>query len=62
MQARKRAIRIINKVGYLEHTNSQIIKFTDLVKFRTVQRLFKARQRLLPVNLQKMRKDSVGII
>ena len=43
----KKALRIIHNVGYLEHTNelflqSQILKFMDLIKFKTVQMAFKA--------------------
>ncbi len=55
----KRAIRIINNVGYLEQTNllflqSIILKFIDLVKFKTAQVMFKARNKLLPGNFQKI--------
>ena len=44
----KRGIRIINHVGYREHTNRlllkpQTLKFMDLVKFGTAQMMFKAR-------------------
>ena len=58
----KRSIRIIHNVGYLDHTNSlflqsHILKFTDLVNFRSMQMVFKARNYLLPRNLQKMFKD-----
>lgn len=61
----KRAIRIINNVGYLEHTNSlflksYILKFIDLVKFKTVQVMFKARNNLLPGNIQKMFMERQG--
>ena len=47
---------------YLEHTNSlflqsQILKCMDLVNFRSMQMFFKARNSLLPRNLQKMFKD-----
>ena len=49
-------------MGYLEHTNplflqSRILKFMDLVKFKTLQMVFKSRNNLLPRNLQKMFKD-----
>ena len=58
----KRAIRIIHNVGYLEHTNSlflqsHILKFMDLVNFRSMQMVFKARNYLLPRNLQIMFND-----
>lgn len=54
------------KMAYLEHTNSlflnsQLQKFTDVVKFRTAQILFKARQNLLRDNKEKcLRKDSLS--
>ena len=45
VKIQKRAIRIIHKVGFLEHTHelflqSKILKFTYLVKFKTGQILF----------------------
>ena len=36
---------------------SHILKFIDLVNFKTVQMVFKSRRNLLPKNLQKMFKD-----
>ena len=44
----KRAIRIIHKVGYREHTNtlfcrSKIMKHKELIDFQTAQILFKAK-------------------
>lgn len=55
----KRAVRIIHKAKYYEHTNplflqSKLLKLLDLVDFYTVQFLFKANRNLLPVNLQKL--------
>jgi len=46
----KRAIRIIHKVGYREHTNtlfimSKIMKLYDMIEFQTAQFLFKARNK-----------------
>ena len=55
----KRAIRIINKAGYYDHTNllflhSRIIKFNDLVEYQVAQIMFKARNKLLQGNIQKL--------
>ncbi len=53
--AKKRAIRIINKIGYRDHTNSLFLfKFIDLVHFQTAQIMYKAKNNLLPGNIQKM--------
>ena len=56
---------MINYVGYQEHTNqfflqSKTLKFMDIVKFRTAQIMFKARNNVLPGNIQKMFKDREG--
>lgn len=53
----KRAIRVIHKVGYQEHTNilflqSNMLKFMDLVVFYTAQLMYKANWILLPANIQ----------
>lgn len=61
----KRAIRIVNNAGYQEHTNSlflqlNALKFMDMVNFKTAQVMFKARNRLLPVNIQNMFFDREG--
>uniref|UniRef100_A0A8C6M9A3 Reverse transcriptase domain-containing protein n=1 Tax=Nothobranchius furzeri TaxID=105023 RepID=A0A8C6M9A3_NOTFU len=53
----KKAIRIINKAGYRDHTNnlflkSRVLKFTDLVQFLTLQIIYKANDKLLPGNIQ----------
>lgn len=55
----KRAIRIIHRAGYLEHTNplfitSKIMKFFDIVDFQLLQFMYKARYKLLPNNLENM--------
>ena len=55
----KRAIRIVNNVGFQEHTNSlflqlNTLKLMDMVNFKTAQIIFKARNNLLPGNIQKM--------
>ena len=55
----KRAIRIINKAGYYDHTNllflhSRIIKFNDLVDYQVAQIMFKARNKLLQGNIQTL--------
>lgn len=61
----KRAIRIINNAGYRDHTNNlflkaHALKFMDLIEFRTAQIMYKARNKLLPGNLQKMFLDREG--
>ena len=61
----KRAIRIINKAGYYDHTNllflhSRIMKFNDLVEYQVAQIMFKARNKLLPGNIQKLFFDREG--
>ena len=55
----KRIVRIINKVGFLGHTNelfieNKILKFLDLVKFKMVVIMYKVRNKLLPTNIQKL--------
>lgn len=55
----KRAIRIINKAKFLDHTNplfieSKLLKLQDLIKLHTLQLSYKAYYNLLPVNLQKL--------
>lgn len=55
----KRAIRIIHKVNYREHTSklfakSRILKLEDLVKFQTLIILFKARHKMLPEKIQHL--------
>ena len=55
----KRAIRIINNAGFRDHTNalfikSKIIKFVDIVEYKTAQIMYKARNNQLPGNIQKL--------
>lgn len=55
----KKAIRIIHGAGYRDHTNSlflqsKLIKFKDMVDFHTAQILFKAKNNLLPENIQTL--------
>ena len=61
----KRAIRIVHKVGFYEHTNnlflrSCTLKLPDLVEFKTAQMMFKARNKLLPANILNMFSDREG--
>ena len=61
----KKAIRLINNVGYHDHTNelflkSLTLKFFDLVNFRTAQIIYKARHKLLPGNIQKRFRERDG--
>ena len=59
----KKAIRIINKTGYREHTSSlfssnKCLKFHDLVNLKTLILVYQARNRLLPNNVQNLFKES----
>ena len=61
----KRAIRLVHKVGFYEHTNtlflkSRILKFKDLVDCKTAQFVYKAKHNLLPTNIQKMFMEREG--
>ena len=61
----KRAIRIINNVGYRDHTNIlflrvNALKFRDLVEFKTAQIMYKAKNKLLPGNIQRLFKEREG--
>ena len=61
----KKAIRIVHKVGYRDHTNtlflrSKILKFIDLVDFKTAQIIYKARNKGLPANIQRLFMDREG--
>ena len=61
----KKALRIIHKVGYRDHTNglflrSKILKFVDLVDFKTAQIVYQARNQRLPANVQKLFRDREG--
>jgi hypothetical protein len=53
----KRVIRIINKVDYREHTaplfrSSHILVLVDLIKFKTLCIMYKAKHNMLPNNVQ----------
>ena len=61
----KKAMRIVNNVGYYEHTNrlflnSKTLKFFDLVDFKTAQIIYKARHNKLPANIQSRFRDRDG--
>lgn len=61
----KRAIRIINKAGYYDHTNklflhSKQLKLPDLIEFYTSQLLYKASKSLLPMKIQELFELRVG--
>lgn len=65
VRLQKRAIRIIHKVGYYDHTNilfaqSNQLKLLDLVKFCTAQLLFKVSKELLPLNIQTCFEKNQG--
>ena len=54
----KRAIRLINKVDFYEHTDplfkkTHVMKFKDLVYYKTMQIMYKAKSNLLPVSIQR---------
>ena len=62
----KKAVRIIHRVGYRDHTNplfiqSKLLKLKDMVEFQTVQVLYKAKNKLLPLNIQKLFTERVGV-
>lgn len=57
----KRAVRIIHKAGFLEHTHnlfiqSKLLKFCDLVKYNTSIILYKAFNKALPNHVQQFFK------
>ena len=61
----KRALRTIHKVSYLEHTNilfaqSKLLKFTDIVSYQTAIIMYKARNNLLPANIQQLFHEREG--
>lgn len=63
----KKAIRIIHNVGYREHTDtlflvSHALKFMNLVKFKTVLIMFKARNNSLPGIVQKCFVTGRGVV
>jgi len=55
----KRVVRIISQTDYRERTNalffgSKLLKFKELVKLQTLVFMFKAKDRVLPTNLQRL--------
>ena len=61
----KRAMRLVNNVGFHNHTNPLFIKlkalkFMDLVDQKTALILFKARINMLPPNIQRLFKEREG--
>lgn len=61
----KKAIRTVHNVGYTHHTNklffkSSTLKLLDIVELKTAQIAYKARNNLLPGNLQKLFKEREG--
>ena len=61
----KRAIRMVHKAGFQDHTNqlfinSCLLKLPDLVEFQTAQLMYKARNKQLPDNIQKLFTDREG--
>lgn len=61
----KKAIRIVHNMGYTHHTNklflkSKTLKLLDIVELKTTQIVYKARNNLLPGNLQKLFKEREG--
>ncbi len=61
----KKAIRIIHKVGYQDHTNtlflkSKLLKFMDPVNLQTALITFKAKNKPLPANVQRVFCDRDG--
>jgi len=58
----KKAIRIVCNAGYYEHTNDlfltlQTLKFEDIVDLKTIQIMYKAKNKVLPSNIQKWFKE-----
>ncbi len=61
----KKAIRTVHNVRYTHHTNklffkSSTLKLLDIVELKTAQIAYKARNNLLPGNLQKLFKEREG--
>ncbi len=61
----KRAVRVINKVGYRDHTHSlflqsKLLKLTDQIEYQTAQIMFKAKNNQLPGNIQGMFSQREG--
>ena len=59
MLLQKKAIRNVAKASYLDHTHPLFVqhnclKFLDIVKLKTLIIIYKAKNNMLPNNLQKM--------
>ena len=57
MLLQKKAIRNIAKASYLDHTHPlfvqyKCLKFLDIVKLKTLIIIYKAKNNMLPINLQ----------
>lgn len=57
--SQKKAIRIVHRVSKRTHTNDffyscKLLKFVDIVKYKTCMLMFKAYNNMLPLGLQKM--------
>jgi len=62
----KRAIRLIDKANYREHSEPlfakyKCLKLCDIVNLKTLIITFQAEYKMLPVNLQKMLKKSMYV-
>lgn len=62
----KRAIRIIHRAGYRDHTNilflnSNLLKFIDIIALKTALIMYKAWNNQLPENIQVMFSDREGV-
>ncbi len=66
IKLQKRAIRIINEVGYRDSTNqlfirSHTLKFLDIVYSKTSEIMFRVVNKTIPVCIQKVFKLRQGI-
>ena len=57
IQMQKRAVRIVDKAHYREHTNPiflkyKLLKFEDIVNLKTILVVYQAKNNLLPTNIQ----------
>lgn len=65
IKLQKRAIRLINKVGYREPTNklfiqSNTLKFTDILCIKILEIMYRAFNKSLPSGIQKLFKLREG--
>jgi len=65
IKLQKRAIRLINKVGYREPNNklfiqSNTLKFTDIVYIKILEIMYRALNKSLPSSIQKLYKLREG--